>query len=234
MDHFAIQKEKASKSLLYIALVSIVMLFAGLTSAYIVSEADSFWMVIKLPFHFYTSTAVILLSSLTVWLAKKSIEKGDTKKLKLFLGLTLGLGILFAVLQTKAWGQMIEIGSHPVANLTDLKGEYGKDFYFTYGGSKIVEVDGNFYFQDDPSLSTPLTGRIEAAKNTASAYIYVFSFVHLLHVLGGIIYLGRVFSASMRNKYSAQNYLPVKLSGTYWHFVDGLWIYLFIFLSFYN
>ncbi|MGY6562203.1 MAG: cytochrome c oxidase subunit 3 [Luteibaculaceae bacterium] len=233
-EEYAKQKDKASENLLYISLVSIVMLFAGLTSAYVVSHADNFWMVIDLPAGFYTSTAIILVSSVTVWLAKKAIEKNDKQKLKLYLGVTLALGLAFTVIQFRAWGQMIEIGSHPIANLTDLKGQYGEDFWFTYGGSKIIMVDDNYYFEDDPTFTTPLTGRVEAAKNTASAYIYIFSFVHLLHVVGGIIYLLRVFIAANKGKYSDRKHLPVKLSGYYWHFVDILWVYLLIFLMFYN
>ena len=54
--------------------------------------------------------------------------------------------------------------------------------------------------------------------------------LHLAHILGGLIALGVVFFKSLRKKYSPSSYFGVKLCATYWHFLDGLWVYLFLFM----
>src|SRR5579872_1769290 len=72
-------KIPAQKILLWIGLVSIVMLFAGLTSAYIVTQADNLWVRSSLPKMFMVSTAFILISSFTMKWAVSSIKKDNYK-----------------------------------------------------------------------------------------------------------------------------------------------------------
>ena len=87
------------KFVLWIAMGSIVMMFAGLTSAYLVRRAQANWLVFKLPPVFWFSTAVILISSLTMHLALKSFKARIMRRYRLFITLTAVLGALFAVLQ---------------------------------------------------------------------------------------------------------------------------------------
>ena len=68
-------KSKTSKQMLYISMVSMVMMFAGLTSAYIISRKREDWVSFELPQALYISTLLIILSSLTFILAKRSIKK---------------------------------------------------------------------------------------------------------------------------------------------------------------
>ena len=70
-------KEKMKKNLVYIAMFSIIMLFAGFTSAYIVSMGDSFWLKVPLPSSFWWSTVVIALSSLSYIIAISFAKKGN-------------------------------------------------------------------------------------------------------------------------------------------------------------
>lgn len=77
------QKEKTKKGLVWVFVFSITMFFAGLTSAYIVSMGDGFWVKVKLPMAFWISTALILISSITLFLAVKAIKSGDMKNVYL-------------------------------------------------------------------------------------------------------------------------------------------------------
>lgn len=227
------EKQKRSKKmLLNIGIFSIIMLFAGFTSAYLVSMSNSFWVNIKLPNGFYISTAILLLSSITVFFAVRFSKQNDFRKTLNFSILTLLLGLLFSYYQFKSWGQLVESGNYVVANHLDLKGEYGTDYSFTYKGEAIKEVDGEFYAESDRYNDNPLKDRILGSRNSASSYLYVLSGVHWLHIVGGIFMLIRLVFVLSRRGLTENTVLSVKLSSTYWHFVDVLWVYLFLFLLF--
>ena len=91
--------EKAHRSLLWVGIVSIVMLFAAFTSAYIVRKSTGNWKHFELPNSFYISTVLILVSSCTLWFSYKATLQNQFSKISLFLGLTLLLGSLFVVFQ---------------------------------------------------------------------------------------------------------------------------------------
>jgi cytochrome c oxidase subunit III len=65
----------------------------------------------------------------------------------------------------------------------------------------------------------------------SGSFIYALSGIHLVHVLGGLISLLITTFKGFRGKYHAGNVHGVKLTSIYWHFLDGLWIYLFLFLT---
>lgn len=105
------RKARSYKMLLWFAMISIVMVFAGLTSAYVISKSRPDWLNnFVLPSAFIGSTVVMLLSSLTFHLAKKSIQKDNHKATTLYLLTTLVLGIGFVVLQFEGFSQVIEAG----------------------------------------------------------------------------------------------------------------------------
>jgi cytochrome c oxidase subunit 3 len=60
-------------------------------------------------------------------------------------------------------------------------------------------------------------------------FLYIIAGLHVVHVLGGIIALLIMFGKAFASKVRSYNSIPVELMSTYWHFVDLLWIYLFIF-----
>ncbi|MFN5370858.1 MAG: cytochrome oxidase subunit III, partial [Bacteroidia bacterium] len=82
-------KEKVNRNLLYVGIFSIVMLFSGLTSAYIVRQADGQWLSFSMPLMFWISSAVILVSSMTMHWALLGIKKGNQAQLKNGLIVTL-------------------------------------------------------------------------------------------------------------------------------------------------
>ena len=69
-------------------------------------------------------------------------------------------------------------------------------------------------------------------SNTAVSWVYVITALHWLHVISGVIVLVVTWIKSLRGKYSKQDFLGLSMAAIYWHFLDGLWIYLFLFLLF--
>lgn len=103
-------RPKTIKALLWLGIVSIVMLFAGLTSAYIIRQAKGEWLTFDLPSQFYISTFIILMSSATLFWASGAAKKNNYRALVNGLGITFILGIGFIVSQVSGWGAMIENG----------------------------------------------------------------------------------------------------------------------------
>lgn len=87
------------KFTLWIGLASITMMFAGLSSAYIVKRNQANWLTFDIPLIFWYSTAVIILSSITILLCRKAFYNREMKQYKNWLAVTTLLGILFVVLQ---------------------------------------------------------------------------------------------------------------------------------------
>ena len=218
--------------LVYVAIFSIVMLFAAFTSAYVVSMGNGFWVNIKMPRAFYLSTIIIIISSLTMWWAVKSIQNNNLKGFKTGLTITLFLGLLFAYFQFQGWNELIITGNHVSGDIGNLKGEYGKDYTFSYQGHQLILDGENFYFPNDSMKERPLNIEINKEFNAASGYFYVLTFLHLLHLTGGLIYLIYVLTLSYKDRFSAHDFLKPKLVSVYWHFLDILWVYLFLFLLF--
>src|SRR5690606_21362314 len=102
---------RSYKLMLWFAMISMTMLFAGLTSAFVVSKARADWLKdFEIPSAFIISTIVILVCSVTIHLAKKAIQKDNRSATTAYLLLTLGLGIAFVILQFAGFGQVINSG----------------------------------------------------------------------------------------------------------------------------
>ena len=170
-----------AKVLLWISMVSMIMLFAGLTSAYIVRQAEGNWVLFELPRMFYFSTALLVVSSLTMHYGLVSIKAGRNDGLLTGLIITLGLGLAFSFTQFLGWSSLVREG---------------------------------IFFVGNPSGS----------------FLYVITALHLAHLAGGLLYLLIIITRTIRRQYGPGNYLQVQLCAIYWHFMDILWIYLFIFL----
>ncbi len=173
------------KFALWVAMGAIIMMFAGFTSAYIVRRNQENWLQFSMPPVFWYSTAVILLSSLTMYLAVKAFKARLMPRYKLLVTITAMLGLLFGALQF-----------------------YGFFFLNAHG----VQLLGQ-------------------GSNPAASFIAVIAGLHILHVLGGVIALLVTFIRAYSGKVKRYNVTGIEIVGTYWHFVDILWIYLFIFFN---
>lgn len=189
LEEHVSRKGKAYKMLLIFGFISIFMIFAGLTSAYIVSSSRPDWLKeFKLPSAFLVSTISMLLSSVTFIIAKKAIEKDDRNKTTIFLAATLMLGIVFVIFQFRGFGQVVQEG-----------------YYFTGTDS-----------------------------NVTTSFLYIVVLMHLAHLTGGFISLLIVIYNHYKQKYNSAQTLGIELSAMYWHFMDILWICLFLFFYFYK
>jgi len=183
------KKAKSYKMLLWFGMISVVMMFAGFTSAYVISKSRPDWLTdFKMPTAFLISTIVILISSFTFHLAVKSIDKNKLSQTSKMLWLTFVLAIVFIVLQFVGFGQVIESG-----------------LYFTGTESTIT-----------------------------TSFLYIVVIVHLAHLVGGMISLLIVIYNNYKQKYNSNQHVGIELSATFWHFLGLLWLYLFLFFSFYK
>ena len=98
------------KFTLWIGIGSILMMFAGLTSAYIVKRNQANWTTFELPLSFWYSTAAIVLSSITLFLAGRSFKEREMGKYRSLMTATIILGVLFIVLQVIGFRQLWNIG----------------------------------------------------------------------------------------------------------------------------
>jgi cytochrome c oxidase subunit 3 len=101
---------------MWIFMASVMMLFMGLTSAYIVRRAEGNWRFFELPSLFYYSTAVVLLSSVLLQWAFFSAKKDLLKRVQVLVVLTSVLGAAFVVLQFYGWKQLVGQGVYLVGN----------------------------------------------------------------------------------------------------------------------
>ena len=173
------------KFTLWVAMGSIIMMFAGLTSAYIVKKNQSSWLEFDLPVVFMYSTMVIIASSVTIHLATKAFKAREMARYRTLITATALLGVLFMALQVLG-------------------------------------------FMDLEARNIALTG---AKSNSAASFLLVITGLHMLHVLGGVIALLVMFIKAYISSVKNYSSLSIELVGTYWHFVDILWIYLFIFYN---
>ena len=102
---------RAKKMMLLFSMLSIAMTFAGLTSAYIVSKSRPDWIIdFQLPSAFMLSTVFIALSSLSILMAKKNVNKNNIRETSFWLGITFLLSIFFVVSQFSGFDQLISKG----------------------------------------------------------------------------------------------------------------------------
>lgn len=122
----AVEKNRrAKKMMLWFGIVSLIMGFAGWTSAYIVSSKREDWISdLELPQAFFASTAIIILSSITYMMAKKVVQKDNQKMGTICLLATLVLGVAFIILQFKGFSQMLEHGYYFTGPTSSIKMSY--------------------------------------------------------------------------------------------------------------
>lgn len=104
------------KFALWLFLVTVVMIFAALTSAYIVRKGEGNWLDFDLPDLFYYTSGIILLSSITMQWAYYAAKKDNLDVVKIALSITSVLGVAFLVGQVYAWGNLVDIQVYFVGN----------------------------------------------------------------------------------------------------------------------
>ncbi|PWL32973.1 MAG: hypothetical protein DCO96_01075 [Fluviicola sp. XM-24bin1] len=144
--------DKSKKNLVYLGMFSVFMLFAGFTSAYIVTMGDNFWVKAPLPKAFWISTGIIIVSSITFQLAVYLNKKGNASALKGFITLTFLLGIGFVYFQYKGYGQLADNGLHITGSGVIVSDGRYEDYYMVKMDGEFLFVNGNDYYKGDKLL----------------------------------------------------------------------------------
>jgi len=202
------RQQSSRRMLLWFGIISITMLFAGLTSAYIVRQGEGKWVEFAMPDLFKLSTALILISSFTMQWALRSVKKDNKEMLTVALGLTALLGIGFVISQYYSWSKLVDEGIYFAGRIRDVKTQ----------------------FKYLPSVKNETMDAVGDVGNVAGSFLFAITALHVAHLLGGMIAIIVVFSHSLQGRYSASNNNGVSVCAIYWHFLDGLWIYLYLFL----
>ncbi|HEV7894157.1 MAG TPA: cytochrome c oxidase subunit 3 [Pyrinomonadaceae bacterium] len=174
-----------------VGLASILMMFTALASAYVVRSGmptSTDWRGGQMPTFVYLSTGLILLSSLTFTRAKSALGHKELAGYRLWLGVTLLLGLGFLASQVLAWRELV-----------------GRGLYL--------------------------------ATNPHSSFFYVLTGLHGLHLAGGILALALLYAYARRAGSAGENVdadlkrrTLTDVVGIYWHFMDALWVFLFLLL----
>jgi cytochrome c oxidase subunit III len=339
------QIERAKKNLVYVGIVSVFMLFAGLSSAYIVSMGDSFWLKFPLPKAFWISTAIIVFSSIVFQFAVSFARKGNKSAMKGAIAFTLILGLAFVYFQFKGYGQLVDNGIHAVnnsiivtdgkygdyysvkykgdyieingneylvkgkkmtseqvsdyqkfmsqflemddkepfkvteyggdfilifedylplevkneqlftstgeelqyldrvrlkdlaVNVKDLRGDFfvrgelGKDFHIYYKGKELEYFERELQLEGK-KLKPYLQIKAMEAADTSSSYLYMMTFLHLLHIIVTIFYMMKLVIHSFSGRINSENNISMRMGAIFWHFLGLLWLYLLLFLLF--
>ena len=183
------KNKRAKKMMLWFGIVSLIMSFGGLTSAFIVSSSREDWLNdFELPNSFFISTIIIAFSSLVFIASKKALVKE-----KYLLSQSLVLGVF-------------------VLGLAFIYNQF-------LGFNELIISGYNF------------TG---PTSNITMSYIYIIAVAHILHVIAGLISLAIVIVNHFKKQYTPASKLGFDIASTFWHFIDLLWVYLFLFLYFFN
>ena len=174
----------AKKFSMWIFIFTSFMLFAALSSGFIVySGGKGHGLNVILPRAFMYSTAVIILSSVTLYLASLAAKRLQFAKQRLYLWLTFFLGVAFFVLQIYAW--------------------------------YVLAYKMGLYFVN---------------PNASISFVYVFSGLHLLHIIAALLVLLNAIVATYRNVPQVKNLFKMEMTSIFWHFLDIIWIYIYVFL----
>ncbi len=337
-------QEKVKKQLSWIIVLSICMMFAGFTSAYIVSMGDSFWIKVNLPLPFYVSTAIIIVSSITLSIATRSVKAKKVQMARIFMITTLLLGVGFGISQFIGYKDLVNDGAHFVSkiivdkgrygdyyeikkdgeyltvednqyyfkgqklegkekkefhnfaqqfltyNLSDLKnaninfdgftllykseplvyangefirpngeklkkldyerlqqlarnivddradffvsGELGKDFRLSYNGNQLDYKERTLMYKGQPLSANLQNKLLRGNSDKSTAYFYIITILHLLHVIAGLIMLIVMVIRSYTIKNTDKMLISLKSGSIFWHFLGILWLYLLLFLVF--
>ncbi len=174
----------ARKFNMWIFIFTSFMLFAAFSSGFIVySGGNGHGLNVILPHAFMYSTLVLVISSVTLFIASRAAKQLQFEKQRRFLWITFFLGIAFFAIQIYAW--------------------------------YILAYKMGIYFIN---------------PNASRSFIYVFSGVHLLHVFAGLLVLLNTLRATYRNTPQVMNLFKMEMASIFWHFLDIIWIYLYVFL----
>ncbi len=162
------------KFALYLSFGSILMMFTAFISAFIVKQAQGDWLEFAMPPIFFYSTAVLILSSITLHFSYNAFKK-ENNIYKVLLGLSFILGIAFIVLQYKGWYQLFAQG-------VDMKKNVAGSFFYLITGVHAVHILGGIAAIFVTLLSA-LSLKFKATEKRILRYSLVVNYWHFVDVL---------------------------------------------------
>ncbi|NMM50162.1 cytochrome oxidase subunit III [Flammeovirgaceae bacterium KN852] len=172
------------KFAMWLFLLTVLMIFAAYTSAYIVRKGQGNWIPFELPVTFLYSTGIIVLSSVFMQLSYFAAAKNNVNGVRLYTLLTFIAGVVFLMMQWTGYGKLIDM---------------------------------NLYFSDP--------------NNVSGSFIYVITGVHAVHLISALIVLLIVLITTFKVENIKDKLVRMEICTTYWHFLGGLWVYLYLFLQ---
>ena len=171
---------RASFTGLFVLLAATTMVFAALTSAFVVRRGLSDdWLSMHKPPILWVNTVVLLASSIVLDRARYALKARDRSKFNFWWTAATALGILFLVGQALAWRELKNAG-------------------------------------------------VFIASNPSSSFFYVLTAAHAFHLLGGVSALVYVDVQALRLRLGPAKRTAIDVSAVFWHFLDGLWLYLML------
>ena len=165
---------------LFVLLAATTMAFAAFTSAFVVRRGMSNdWVDFRMPRILWINTAVLLVSSVLLELARRSLKTGRRSDFNRYWTAGTILGVVFLLGQAWAWRELWVAG-------------------------------------------------IFVATNPSSSFFYLLTAAHGLHIAGGLAALGYVDVQALRLRLGPGKRTAVDVTAVFWHFIDGLWIYLML------
>src|ERR1700679_2234683 len=173
----------AKKFNMWIFIFTSFMFFAALTSGFIVySGGHGHGLDVIMPRVFMYSTVIIVLSSVSLFLAMRMAKQSEIGLQQIFLWVTFGLGIGFFALQIQGCYALVKEG---------------------------------IYFVN---------------PNASRSFVYVFVVAHLAHILAALLVLLNAIAGTYKSIGQVKNLYKMELTSIFWHFLDIIWIYLYVFL----
>lgn len=166
-----------------VLLVTILMMFASLSIAYMVLSTRPNWQAIALPVHLWISTVFIIASSIAFEFARRAWKRGSFKASQKGMMATVALGAAFVISQIFAWRELAVQG---------------------------------IYRQTNPYRS----------------FIFLLTGIHAVHLVAGIAGIAYLTMRLRRHLTisSNTNDAAIDAGAMYWHFIDFLWVYVFMLL----
>ena len=172
--------------LVWLLTFSVIMVFAGLTSAYIISKERKDWVSFNMPEIFFLSTALIIASSIFMILVMNSVKKNKILLAQIYMLIAIILGVAFCFTQKLGFYELHKQGIYALG----------------------------------------------AGANIHASFMLVLVYTHIGHLVLAIAGMFYTFYKLRKGAYSPADFHGLNLCSIFWHFMDGLWIYLFLFLYF--
>jgi cytochrome c oxidase subunit III len=217
---------------MWVFLVTEVMFFGGLFTAYMVYRASAPHTFAVASNHLSLwwggiNTAVLLTSSFTMALAVYAAHHRSARKLAIFLAATIVLGVAFLGIKSYEYYEKYRDNLMPIAGLT-----FQAEALLEHSEPGLEQIEANLPGRGDQPIVESITGAGTPGFDRGKAQMFYCLYfamtgMHFLHMVIGLVFLCLFLRPAAKEHFTRGNFVPVEILGLYWHFVDVIWIFLF-------